>query len=100
MSAPLLENHTIRLGRANSEKGLKPTNSLQEENMTETKSWYLSRTIWASLITVATALAGILGAPVEGLDNSALTDTLLQVVTAVAGLVAIFGRLSAKNRIG
>ncbi|MCV3240030.1 hypothetical protein [Mesorhizobium sp. ZC-5] len=71
--------------------------------MTETKPWYLSRTIWASLITVATALAGILGLPVEGLDNSALTDTLLQAVAAVAavaGLVAILGRLSAKNRIG
>jgi hypothetical protein len=38
--------------------------------------------------------------PVERLDNSALTDTLLQAVAAVAGLVAIFGRLSAKNRIG
>ena len=69
-------------------------------NMTETKPWYLSRTIWASLITVATALAGILGLPVEGLDNSALTDTLLQALAAIAGLVAIFGRLSAKNHIG
>ena len=68
--------------------------------MNETKPWYLSRTIWASLITVATALAGILGVPVEGLDNSALTDTLLQAVAAVAGLVAILGRLSARNRIG
>lgn len=68
--------------------------------MNETKPWYLSRTIWASLITVATALAGILGLPVEGLDNSALTDTLLQAVAAIAGLVAILGRLSARNRIG
>jgi hypothetical protein len=49
---------------------------------------------------VATALAGILGVPVEGLDNSALTDTLLQAVAAVAGQVAIFGWPSAKNRIG
>jgi HK97 family phage prohead protease len=36
----------------------------------------------------------------QGLDNSALTDTLLQAVAAVAGLVAVFGRLSAKSRIG
>ncbi|GLS32928.1 hypothetical protein SAMN04488498_108132 [Mesorhizobium albiziae] len=68
--------------------------------MNEIKAWYLSRTIWASLITVATALAGMLGLPVEGLDNSALADTLLQAVAAIAGLVAIFGRLSAKDRIG
>jgi hypothetical protein len=70
------------------------------EDMTETKPWYQSRTIWASLITVATGLAGAVGLPVDGLDNSSLTDTLLQLVTAVAGLVSIFGRLSAKDRIG
>ena len=68
--------------------------------MTETKPWYQSRTIWASLVTVGAALAGVVGLPVDGLDNSTLTDTLLQLVTAIAGLVSIFGRLSARNRIG
>jgi hypothetical protein len=68
--------------------------------MTETKPWYLSRTIWASLITIVTAAGGILGVPLGGIDNAALTDTLLQAITAVSGLVAIFGRLDAKSRIG
>ena len=68
--------------------------------MNETKPWYYSRTIWASLVTLATALAGITGLPVDGLDNSVLTDTLLQLVTAFAGVVSIFGRLSARDRIG
>lgn len=68
--------------------------------MTDIKPWYLSRTIWASLITIVTAAAGILGVPVAGLDNAALTDTLLQAITAISGLVAIFGRLGANSRIG
>jgi hypothetical protein len=68
--------------------------------MTDSKPWYLSRTIWASLITIVTAAAGILGLPVGGLDNSALTDTLLQAITAISGLVAIFGRVGANSRIG
>ena len=68
--------------------------------MTEMKPWYLSRTIWASLITIVTAAAGMLGVPVAGLDNSALADTVLQAVTAISGLVAIFGRMGAKERIG
>ena len=42
----------------------------------------------------------MLGVPLAGIDNSALTDTLLQAITAVSGLVAIFGRLEAKSRIG
>jgi len=68
--------------------------------MTDSKPWYLSRTIWASLITIVTAAAGILGVPVAGIDNAALADTLLQAVTAISGLVAIFGRLGANARIG
>ena len=70
------------------------------EQMTDSKPWYLSRTIWASLITIVTAAGGILGVPVAGIDNSALTDTLLQAITAISGLVAIFGRLGANSRIG
>ncbi|TWG99320.1 hypothetical protein L598_001500000430 [Mesorhizobium sp. J18] len=68
--------------------------------MTGSKPWYLSRTIWASLVSVATAAAGLLGLPVEGLDGSALTDTLLQAITAVSALAAILGRVFATSRIG
>lgn len=68
--------------------------------MTSAKSWYLSRTIWASLITIASALAGMIGVPLEDADNAALTDAVLQAITAVSGLVAILGRISARNRIG
>jgi len=68
--------------------------------MTDSKPWYLSRTIWTSLITIVTAAAGIVGVPVAGIDNKALTDTLLQAITAASGLVAIFGRLDARSRIG
>lgn len=68
--------------------------------MMTSKPWYLSRTIWASIVTILTGAAGLTGLPLDGLDNAALTDTLLQAIGAVAGLIAIFGRLSAKQRIG
>ena len=68
--------------------------------MTASKPWYLSRTIWASIITIVTGTAGLTELPLDGLDNSALTDTLLQAISAISGLVAIFGRLAAKHRIG
>lgn len=67
--------------------------------MTASKPWYLSRTIWASIVTILTGGAGLIGMPVGGLDDAALTDTLLQAISAVSGLVAILGRLSAKERI-
>ncbi|MBN9244173.1 MAG: hypothetical protein J0I98_15395 [Mesorhizobium sp.] len=68
--------------------------------MTTSKPWYLSRTIWASIVTVLTGAAGIAGLPIDGVDGQALTDTLLQAISAVSGLIAILGRLSAKERIG
>ena len=68
--------------------------------MTATKPWYLSRTIWASVITVLSGVAGLSGLPVEHLDHAALVETLLQAVSAISGLIAVFGRLSAKHRIG
>lgn len=67
--------------------------------MNEAKPWYLSKTIWASLVTVASAVAGMGGLPVVDLDTSALADSLLQAVTAISGVVAIFGRLSARAQI-
>lgn len=68
--------------------------------MTTSKPWYLSRTIWASIVTVLSGAAGIAGLPIDGVDGQALTDTLLQAISAVSGLIAILGRLSAKERIG
>lgn len=68
--------------------------------MTTIKPWYLSRTIWASIVTILTGTAGLTGVPLDGLDGSVLTDTLLQAVSAISGLIAVFGRLSAKERIG
>lgn len=68
--------------------------------MTDFKPWYASRTIWASLVTVLLAGGNLAGLRLDGLDEGTLTDTLLQVATAIAGTVAIAGRFSAKSRIG
>lgn len=64
------------------------------------KPWYLSRTIWASLVTVLVGLGGLVGLPLSEEDGVVLTELLVQGVTAVAGLVALFGRLRATRRIG
>lgn len=67
--------------------------------MTNTKPWYLSRTIWASAVTVALSVGGFVGLPIANIDGGAVTDGLLQALTAVSGLIALFGRVSASSRI-
>ncbi len=67
--------------------------------MNTAKPWYLSRTIWASIVTVLSGGAGLVGVPTGVIDDGALTDTVLQLVTAISGLIAIFGRLAARDAI-
>ena len=67
--------------------------------MDSTKPWYMSRTIWASVVTVATSIAGLFGLSFAGVDNSTLTDTVLQVITAGSGVAAIAGRLAAAHKL-
>ena len=64
------------------------------------KPWYLSRTVWASIVTVLAAGAGLVGLPLAESEHEAVAETLLQLATAAAGAVALYGRLSARNRIG
>lgn len=64
------------------------------------KPWYLSRTIWASGVAVIATLASAVGFPLEASDVAALPDAILQAVAAVAGVIAILGRFSARSRIG
>jgi len=68
--------------------------------MTDIKPWHASRTVWAALVTVAAAGLGLAGIPLGEADQSQLVDALLQGIGAIAGLVALYGRLRANSRIG
>lgn len=67
--------------------------------MEQVKPWYLSRTIWASLVAVAASAAAMLGIAVDDADAGALAERLAQAVAAVAAIVAILGRIAARSRI-
>lgn len=68
--------------------------------MTETKPWYLSRTVWAALVALAAGIGGAVGLPLADFDQSQAVETILQAMSAVAGLAALLGRLGARSRIG
>ena len=68
--------------------------------MSETKPWYLSRTIWAAIVSVVATMAGALGYPVDEIGREGLVEALLQIVAAAAGILAILGRFTATTRIG
>ncbi len=67
--------------------------------MDEQKPWYLSKTIWASIVTIFLSCSGFFNSSLEHIDQAALTDTIIQFMTALSGIVALFGRVSATSLI-
>lgn len=67
--------------------------------MSDEKPWYLSKTIWSALVSVAATLAAMFGLDVDASGQSALAEAILQTVSAVSGIVAILGRFTATSRI-
>lgn len=67
--------------------------------MTDTKPWYESTTIWACLVSMAASIGALFGFNVDEMTQANLTDATLQLIATLAGLVAIFGRLAARDTI-
>lgn len=63
------------------------------------KSWYLSRTVWAGLVTLCLPIASAFGVATDVINQGALTDVVLQLATAIAGIVTVIGRVGATSRI-
>lgn len=70
------------------------------EEMTDTKEWYRSKTIWGSAIALAAAIAGLCGVKVDAATGADLVSAVTDAAAAIGALVAIVGRLDAKSAIG
>jgi hypothetical protein len=67
--------------------------------MTNEKSWFASKTIWASIATIALSCSGFFGDTLESADQASVAETMVQFLTAISGIVALFGRISATTLI-
>lgn len=68
--------------------------------MADNKPWYLSKGVWGGLIAAAAGVLGMLGFDVAEGDIQTITDLTLDGVVTVFGLLAAWGRIIAKSRIG
>ena len=68
------------------------------------KPWYLSKGVIGAVIAVVATVLGLLGRPDAAAAVEAETSTLpliiAQVAAVIGGLIALWGRLTAKERIG
>ncbi|WP_438749445.1 hypothetical protein [Pararhizobium sp. O133] len=67
--------------------------------MNELKNWYLSKTVWGGLVAILASCGNLFGLDIAPEDQSGVVDGLTTLVAAVGGLVAIWGRISARTRL-
>ena len=67
--------------------------------MTDSKPWYLSRTIWSAALAVLASLAGLAGFDVTAAQQATLVNSVLQIVSAGGAVAAIAGRFAATQRL-
>lgn len=65
--------------------------------MSDTKPWYLSRTVWGALIAISASIGGAFGLVISEQEQATLADAALQIVGAVGAVVALYGRLAASQ---
>jgi hypothetical protein len=68
--------------------------------MTDIKPWWQSKTLWGGIVTLGSAALGLAGLDLGDADREALIELLTSLGAAIGGVIAIFGRITAKNRIG
>jgi hypothetical protein len=68
--------------------------------MNDVKTWYRSRTVWGALIAILASLANVAGMEMTAGDEGELADLIVSAVGTIGGFIALFGRLSARRRLG
>jgi len=79
-----------------------PTNSQPREEtktMTDKKTPFASRTVWANIIGLGSLALGTAGVQTGSLDQGGLADAMAQVVAGVSFIASTFFRLQATKQI-
>ncbi|TVM35615.1 hypothetical protein [Oceanidesulfovibrio marinus] len=66
--------------------------------MDESKKWWASKTVWAGVVTIIASILGLLGFDFGADLQAQVVDKLPAIVTGVAGLVTIAGRIVATKK--
>lgn len=65
-----------------------------------TKSALKSRGVWGGVVSILAFVLGFLGYTLSDADQSTLTMLLPGIVSGIGGVMAIVGRVFAKQKIG
>lgn len=64
-----------------------------------TKKWYLSKTLWGSVVTIIASVAGFFGVMLTPDVQNEVTMLAVTLVTAIAGFISLVGRVVADTEL-
>ncbi len=64
------------------------------------KAWYQSKTVWGALIAIGASALRMRGIDLGLAEQGQLADAATSIAGSLGGLLAIYGRISAKKSIG
>lgn len=67
--------------------------------MEDVKAWYQSKSVWGSIVTIASMVAAVAGMPIETGDQQNLATLMTTMAGTLGALVSLVGRLRARHRI-
>lgn len=68
--------------------------------MENAKPWWQSKTLWGAIVTLGSGILGLTGLDLSAADREALIGLMTSLGSAIGGIIAFFGRVTAKDRIG
>jgi len=69
-------------------------------NTYDTKGIFASKTVWGGIVALLAGGAAIFGYSVSEIDQASLTEAIAGIASAVGGIIAIYGRVTATKAIG
>jgi hypothetical protein len=67
--------------------------------MGDLKNWYSSKTIWGALVAIIASAMHFTGVDIAAADRSQIVDAIINISGALGGLLAVYGRVTAKSAI-
>ena len=64
------------------------------------KKWYESKGVWGGIVALLAVIVGAFGYAIAPEDTQGLVDALSAIGGAVGAILAIYGRVKAKDKIG
>lgn len=68
--------------------------------MNEKKAWFLSKTVIGGVSALAIGIAGLVGIDLSAESGIDMEAVLTAAATAIAGILAVYGRVTATKKIG